>query len=104
TAKRLLFTGDRIGTEEARSIGLIDIMVPHHRVVAEAKALAERIAQSAPLAVRAAKQAVNTGLDLGVHAGLRYEAELFAGLFRGKDVREGVSAFLAKRDAEFKGH
>lgn len=104
TAKRLLFTGDRVGAEEALSIGLIDIMVPHDRVGAEAKALAERIAQSAPLAVSAAKQAVNIGLDLGVHAGLRYEAELFAGLFRGKDVSEGVSAFLEKRDAEFKGH
>jgi enoyl-CoA hydratase len=103
TAKRLLFTGDRIPADEALRIGLVDELVPAAEVMPHAMALAARIADNAPLAVRAAKQAVNLGLELGLSEALRLETSLFANLFRSTDVAEGVAAFLAKRPPEFQG-
>lgn len=102
-AKRLLFTGDRISAAEAWRIGLIDDVVPDADVLAQAIALAERIARNAPLAVAAAKQAVNLGMELGLGDALRLETTLFARLFRSADVGEGVAAFLEKRPPAFRG-
>lgn len=103
TAKRLLFTGDRITAREALSIGLVDQVVPAPEVMEAARALAARIGQNAPLAVAAAKKAVNLGLELGLSEGLRLETALFADLFHSDDVQEGVAAFIEKRKANFKG-
>jgi len=102
-AKRLLFTGDRISAAEALSIGLVDQVAPADQVMAEARALAGRIAKCAPLAVRAAKEAVNTGMELGLAGGLQHETVLFARLFHSSDVTEGVQAFLQKRSPKFLG-
>lgn len=104
TAKRLLFTGDRISAREARDIGLIDQITAPGEVLDEALALARRIAKNAPLAVAAAKKAVNLGLELGLSEGLRLETQLFGDLFHSQDVSEGVSAFVQKRTPQFKGH
>ncbi len=103
TAKRLLFTGDRISAAEALRIGLVDEVVPTADVLSHALALARRIAANAPLAVAAAKTAANLGLELGLAEGLRIEAGLMARLFGTNDVREGVAAFLQKRAAKFSG-
>lgn len=103
TAKRLLFTGDRISAAEALRIGLVDEVVPTADALPHAMALAERIARNAPLAVSAAKTAVNLGLELGLSEALRLETTLFAELFRTSDVEEGVAAFLGKRPPDFKG-
>lgn len=103
TAKRLLFTGDRVGASEALAIGLVDQVVPAAELMAEARSLAGRIAKCAPLAVKAAKEAVNTGMELGLAGGLHQETVLFARLFHSADVSEGVSAFLEKRSPNFLG-
>lgn len=103
TAKRLLFTGDRIPAREALTIGLVDQVVSAGEVMDAAKALAARIARNAPLAVAAAKKAVNLGLELGLSEALRLETALFADLFHSSDVKEGVSAFIEKRKANFEG-
>jgi enoyl-CoA hydratase len=66
-------------------------------------ALAQRIAKNAPLAVAAAKRAVNLGLELNLSEALRLEARLLGELFRSQDVKEGVAAFVEKRLADFKG-
>jgi enoyl-CoA hydratase len=102
-AKRLLFTGDRIPAAEALRIGLVDEIVPAGELLPHARALAGRIAANAPLAVRAAKQAVNLGVELGLAEALQLEARLFASLFHSTDVAEGVAAFLEKRKPQFKG-
>lgn len=102
-AKRLLFTADRIPAAEALSIGLVDAVVPTDQVLDHALAMAGRIARNAPLAVAAAKKAVNIGLELGLSEALRLETELFAELFHSSDVKEGVSAFVEKRKANFEG-
>jgi enoyl-CoA hydratase len=102
-AKRLLFTGEQISAAEALRIGLIDEITPAGRVQDRAMEMAVQIAANAPLAVSAAKKAVNLGLELGVAEALRLEAELMGGLFETEDVREGVAAFLEKRQPRFRG-
>jgi enoyl-CoA hydratase/carnithine racemase len=103
TAKKLLFTGERISAAEALRIGLVDEVVPTIAVMDQAMALARRIAKNAPLAVAAAKRAVNVGLELNLSEALRLEAQLLGELFRSQDVKEGVAAFVEKRPADFKG-
>ena len=65
------------------------------------EALAERIARNAPLAVTAAKRAVNLGMQMSALDGHRLEATLFASLVETSDFREGVSAFFEKRPPQF---
>jgi enoyl-CoA hydratase len=100
-ARSLLFTGDRIGAEEARSIGLVEEVAAHGETLPQALELAERIARNAPLAVAAAKRAVNLGLQMSVVDGHRLEATLFAALAQTRDFEEGVRAFFEKREPTF---
>lgn len=102
-AKKLLFTGERISAAEALRIGLVDQVTSTNTVLDEAMALAQRIAKNAPLAVSAAKRAVNLGLQLNLSEALRLEARLLGELFRSEDVREGIAAFVEKRPADFLG-
>jgi enoyl-CoA hydratase len=102
-AKLLLFTGDRISAADALRIGLVDVVVPSDATLDHAMDIARRIASNAPLAVRAAKQAVNVGLELSLAEALRLETRLFAELFRSADVGEGFAAFLEKRPPGFRG-
>lgn len=103
TAKRLLFTGERISAHEALAIGLVDEVTKPGGVLDTALGLAERIAANAPLAVARAKAAANLALELPLSEGLRREAGLFGELFDTADVREGVAAFLDRRPADFQG-
>ncbi|MCR6030086.1 enoyl-CoA hydratase/isomerase family protein [Nocardioides sp. zg-579] len=103
TAKLLLFTGDRIDAAEALRIGLVDKVVPAGTVLEEALAVAERIAANAPLAVTAAKRAVNLGVQMSHLDGCRVEASLFAPLADTQDLKEGVHAFFDKRTPAFTG-
>jgi enoyl-CoA hydratase len=100
-AKRLLFTGERISATHALEIGLVDEVAPHGEAVAQALALAQRIARNAPLAVTAAKRAVNLGLQMGAADAHRLEAALFAQLAQTSDFAEGVSAFFERREPKF---
>jgi enoyl-CoA hydratase/carnithine racemase len=101
-AKRLLFTGERIDAREALVIGLVDEVVSPGTSLARAHELATRIAANAPLAVTAAKRAVNLGLQASVLDGHRFEAALFSSLVGTKDLSEGTKAFFEKRAPRFK--
>ncbi|MGC9210136.1 MAG: 3-hydroxyacyl-CoA dehydrogenase/enoyl-CoA hydratase family protein [Acidilobus sp.] len=102
-AKLMIFTGDMISARDAASMGLVDMVVPPERLEQEARSLALKLAEKPPLALLAAKLAVETGLESNIWAGLALEAGLFGLLFSTEDVVEGVSAFLEKRKATFKG-
>jgi enoyl-CoA hydratase len=103
-AKRMLFTAERLPAAEALAWGLVDEVVPRGEAVSRARQLADQICRNAPLAVAAAKRAVNQGLQMTVEDGHRLEAAEFAALVETSDFREGVDAFFAKREPRFTGH
>jgi enoyl-CoA hydratase len=102
-ALEIMLTGRRVGAEEALQFGLVNRVTSAANSLNEALALANEIAQLAPLAIRACLQAVIEGQSLPLKEGLALETKLFAGLFETNDVREGTRAFLEKRRPLFKG-
>ncbi len=102
-ARELIFTGRRVGAEEALRIGLVNAVCPPSELLERARALAADIARNGPVAVRLAKEAIRRGLDVDLEAGLALEAQAFALAFSTADQREGMSAFLEKRAPVFRG-
>jgi enoyl-CoA hydratase len=100
-AKELIFTGRRIGAEEARGIGLANRVVGQGEALNAARELAAEISENGPLAVRYAKAATNRALDVDLISGLEFEADQFALLFATEDAREGMNAFGEKRKPRF---
>jgi enoyl-CoA hydratase/carnithine racemase len=105
-AKDLIFTGRHVGAEEALEIGLADAVVPDDEVYATAVAMARKFAAGPPLALAAAKQAIDDGLDLPIQEGLALESRLFAELFGSEDRKTGMRSFLENGPgkARFTGH
>lgn len=97
----LIFTGRHVGADEALQLGLVNRVVDD--ALAGAMELARLTLKNAPIALGLAKEAVVRGLELGLSQGLEVEADLFGMALLTEDAREGTSAFLEKRVAEFKG-
>ncbi len=93
-AKDIVFTGRFVGAEEALAIGLVDKVVPDADVYAQARALVARYASGPAVALRAAKQAIDAGLDVDLATGLEIERLNFAGLFATEDQRTGMRSFV----------
>ncbi|GLW06170.1 enoyl-CoA hydratase [Microtetraspora sp. NBRC 13810] len=102
-AKDLVFTGRHVPAAEALAIGLVDRVVPDADVHTFAVELAASFAAGPPLALRAAKQAIDRGLDADLGTGLEIERMHFAGLFATDDAGIGMRAFVAKNKPEFTG-
>jgi enoyl-CoA hydratase len=102
-ALELICTGDRIGAGEAGQIGLVNRVVPADQLMTTCEAMAKKIASRGPLAVRAAIEAVNYGLEMPFEEGQFLEATLFGLLCASDDTKEGMHAFLEKRAANFTG-
>ncbi|MCC6645656.1 MAG: enoyl-CoA hydratase/isomerase family protein [Polyangiaceae bacterium] len=102
-ARELVFTGDVIGAEEARRIGLVNDVVPRAELLSRVTDVAKKIAAKGPLAIAAAKRVMHKGADLELSAAHELEAQAFGVLFGSEDQKEGMSAFLAKRAAAFRG-
>ena len=102
-AKELIMTGDFIPAVEAHKMGLINKVVKPGALDEEARNLALKLAERPPLALMAAKIAVDMGLEAGLWSGLAIESQLFGILFSTEDVIEGVTAFIEKRRPKFKG-
>lgn len=102
-ATKLILLGERINSEEAEKIGLVDKVVPLDHLEEEANALASRLMQMPPLALRAAKTALRKGLSVSHKEGLQLEQDLFCMLFATEDQKEGMAAFLEKRKPLFEG-
>src|SRR5262245_8501901 len=102
-ARELIYSGDMIDAETALRYGLANKVVPLADLMNEAKALAQKLATKPPLAIRQAKAAINAGIDMDLDNGCRFENEAFALTFATEDKKEGMEAFLAKREAKFTG-
>jgi len=102
-AKELIMLGNRITADEAARIGLITKVVPKAKLQEETVALARKLADGPPVALRLAKETINFGTQVPLDIGLKLEAEAFGIALSTKDVMEGVSAFMSKRKPEFKG-
>jgi enoyl-CoA hydratase/carnithine racemase len=105
-AKDLIYTGRFIDAEEAHEIGLVDVVVEADEVYATAKTMADKLAKGPTLALRAAKAAIDQGLQGDLATGLKLESHLFAGLFATEDKQRGVASFISNGPgkAEFVGN
>jgi enoyl-CoA hydratase/carnithine racemase len=103
--KDLIYTGRFVDSAEALSIGLIDEVVPADDVLAAAQRRVERYVGGPAYALRAAKEAVDRGLETDLTTGLEIERSLFAGLFATRDRELGMSSFVAEGPgkAQFEG-
>ena len=102
-SKLLNLTGEMISAEEALRMGLVERVYPAAELAGAARALAQQIADKAPLAVAAIKQAVNRGHDMALADACMFEAALFGTIVPTEDAREGTGAFLEKRKPKWRG-
>jgi enoyl-CoA hydratase/carnithine racemase len=101
-AIELILTGDMITAQEAYRIGLVNKVVPAGAVLKEAQGLARKIVSKSRFPAAAALRACTEGLELSIEEGCKLEAEQFVVLKEKEDPHEGLSAFLEKRQPEFK--
>lgn len=98
----MILSGAHYSAKEAWEMGLVNKVVPHDRLMEEAKALARTIASRSRVAVSAAMDAVMGGLEVSFEEGLLIEAENFARVAVSQDAKEGLVAFLTKRKPDFR--
>ena len=102
-AKELLYTGRIIDAAEAERIGLVDKVVPPDELGSTVTELAETIASKSPVIIRLLKKAITRGMCSNLPDGLAYDKSTFSLCFATEDHYEGITAFLEKREPEFKG-
>ncbi|MDR1067670.1 MAG: enoyl-CoA hydratase/isomerase family protein [Clostridiales Family XIII bacterium] len=101
-AKYLIYSGGTIGAEEALSIGLVEKVYPADELIDRAVAFVDKVLKNAPLAIRMAKVAINTGSEADLRTAVAFEAEAMSTAFGSEDRVEGMTAFLEKRPPDFK--
>jgi enoyl-CoA hydratase/carnithine racemase len=102
-AKELIFTGQRIGAEEALRIGLVNKICEPKDLLDECKKMAAMICETGPVAIEQAKYAVNHGLETDLHTGLAIESNAYWVCIPTEDRLEGLAAFKEKRKPVYKG-
>jgi enoyl-CoA hydratase len=102
-ALQLILSGEIIGAQEAYRIGLINEIVPPSELIPRAEAILQQIASNAPISVKFALEAANSGLETSQSEGLLLEASYFGLCAATEDKKEGTTAFLEKRAPQFHG-
>jgi len=102
-AKELLYTGDSINAQEAYRIGLANKVVPLDSLMDEARKLALKLVKQPAFALKMNKLAVNEGINMDLSSALGHESRCFEILFSTEDRKEGMQAFVEKREPNFKG-
>lgn len=102
-AAEMIFTGDPIGAEEAYQWGLLSQLVPHEQIKERTMTLARRIASGPPIAIRLAKTVMQRGMDMNLETSLELAAASESITLTSHDHKEGLAAFLEKREAKFNG-
>lgn len=101
-ARELILTGDMITAQEALRIGLVDRVVPDGELLRQALGMAKKIASKSAVALSYAMEAIEKGLAKSLDEGLAHEAGLFGKVAESEDMKEGVRAFLEKRQPRFR--
>lgn len=102
-AMKMILTGEPITAREAFEAGLVAQVTTDELCVEDALALAAKIAEKSPLALRLAKESVNAAYEMSLTDALAHERRLFYLLFASEDQKEGMAAFLEKRTPDFTG-
>lgn len=102
-AMKLILTGDMISAEAADQMGLVSEVVDDETTIKRAIDVATKLASYSPIALTQIKEVANLGVDMPLQAALALERKAFQILFDTEDQKEGVKAFLEKRDANYKG-
>ena len=100
-ATEMILTGDQITAQQAMQLRLVNMVVPGGEVMRQAKGLAAKIANKSAVGTAAALTAIRVGLDACLQEGLAAEREQLAMVVASADAREGIMAFLEKREAKF---
>ncbi len=102
-AKELIFTGQRIGAQEALRIGLVNSICEPKDLLGECRKMAAMICETGPVAIEQAKYAINYGLETDIHTGLAIESNAYWVCIPTEDRLEGLAAFKEKRKPVYKG-
>ena len=102
-AKEMIYTGKVIRSDEALRIGLVNAVYEPAELMGKAMEMAAMMLKNAPVAIGLAKQSINEGYDLDADGAIGLENKLFGKCFATSDQKEGMDAFLNKREATFKG-
>ncbi|QTA86131.1 enoyl-CoA hydratase-related protein [Desulfonema magnum] len=102
-AKEMIFTGKIISAAEAREIGMVNKVCASESLMEEVLKTAKNIALKGKVSLRAAKQTINNGMNVDLLTGLNIESDAFGLCMASQDAKEGTTAFLEKRKANFKG-
>ncbi len=102
-AMELLVLGEPVSAQRAHEVGLVNAVVPAGEVLPRARAMAERIARNAPLAVAAVREATTTAAGVGLEEAFRLEDEAARKILRSADAKEGARAFAERREPTFTG-
>ncbi len=102
-AMEMVLTGEFISAYEAKAYGLVNKVVPVEVYLEEAVRLAQKIAAMSPIAARLAKEAVNRAFETHLDEGLHFERKNFYLTFASEDQKEGMQAFIEKRQPKYKG-
>jgi enoyl-CoA hydratase len=100
-ANEMIFTAGMISAEDAFQSGLVNAVVPQSELIDTTKKMASKILRNSPMAIRSAIKAVNAGFTSGIN-GYQVEIEEFAKCFGTDEFKEGTTAFLEKRKANFR--
>jgi enoyl-CoA hydratase len=103
-AKEMIFTGKPLKAQEALEYGIVNKVFPHESLMEEALKTAKLIATRGKVALRSAKEVIQTGLNADLETGCRVENDVFGLTMSSEDAQEGTAAFLEKRKPVFKGN
>lgn len=103
-ALQWLWSGEMMEAEEAKTLGIVNQLLPSDSLYEETVQYAKELANKPPLALRLIKEAVNKAVDTPLQEGMHFERKNFSLLFSSKDQKEGMQAFLEKRKPNFKGY